>query len=66
MKKLAVVLATLLVLSGCGATSQSDTEKSSDHLKEGSITLSDGRVVTCIIYKHGRAGGLSCDWEGSK
>lgn len=66
MKKFAVVLATLLVLSGCGRTSQSDIEKTSTYLKEGSITLSDGRVVVCIIYKRGYAGGLSCDWEGSK
>ena len=66
MKKLAVVLAILLVLSGCGATRQSDIEKSSANLKEGSITLSDGRVVVCIVYKRGYAGGLSCDWEGSK
>ena len=50
MKKLAVVLAILLVLSGCGTTGQSDIEKSSAFLKEGSITLSDGRVVACIIY----------------
>ena len=66
MKKLAVVLAILLVLSGCGTTRQSDIEKSSANLKEGSITLSDGRVVVCIVYKRGYAGGLSCDWEGSK
>ena len=65
MKKLAVVLASLLILSGCGREGVA-VSRTNDNLTEESITLSDGREVVCVVYKHGRAGGLSCDWEGGK
>ena len=57
----AVVLA--LVLSGCAADGI-EKDSSTDRLREETITLQDGRVVHCIVYKSGYAGGLSCDFEG--
>lgn len=35
-------------------------------LREGELTLKDGRVITCIIHRadNGR-GGLSCDWPSA-
>ena len=65
-KKLAVVLATLLVLSGCGREEGSEQSSSNDRLSEQTITLSDGRVITCVVYRASSKGGLSCDWEGGK
>ena len=65
MKKLAVVLVALLVLSGCGRDG-AEQSSSNDQLSEQTITLSDGRVITCVLYRASRKGGLSCDWEGGK
>lgn len=51
-----------------GFTASEDTiAKTSDaRLREEYMTLSDGRVVTCISWKTAYAGGLSCDWENTK
>nr|DAL41027.1 MAG TPA_asm: hypothetical protein [Caudoviricetes sp.] len=37
-----------------------------DGLKENRVNLTDGRTVTCVVYRGGYAGGVSCDWEGAK
>lgn len=31
-------------------------------LYEDKVTLSDGRVVTCITFSGFKRGGVSCDW----
>jgi len=56
-----LVLAIMMMLSGC-SSSDGDYTTSTGDLREQSITLSDGRVVTCIVYQGYRKGGLSCDW----
>ncbi|WP_180297908.1 hypothetical protein [Snodgrassella alvi] len=35
------------------------------HIGETSITLRDGRKITCLTYRDGYAGGLSCDWHNT-
>ncbi|WP_180296960.1 hypothetical protein [Snodgrassella alvi] len=36
------------------------------HMVETSITLSDGRKITCLIYRSRYYGsGLSCDWHNT-
>lgn len=64
----------VLALSSCGSASDESTVPSpgtSDvdsggELSEQSITLRDGREVTCVVYASYKSGGLSCDWNPSK
>lgn len=59
MKRSAAGLAALaLLLTGCA----SGEETNDGTVRERSVELSDGRTVTCLTYKVGYAGGLSCDW----
>lgn len=51
-----------LTLTGCGVDENGVPVGAS--LYEVHHTLEDGRTVTCVAYKGGHAGGLSCDWEG--
>ncbi len=68
---LAAVGALVLGLAGCssapstGGAPELDEESGiiSTDLFERSIKLTDGRVITCIIYEGYRKGGLSCDWN---
>lgn len=71
-KTVAVLLiaASALILSGCASrqidnSSNSDQENSTTErlLYEDTITLSDGRKITCVEYANGYEGGVSCDWE---
>lgn len=64
-KRIAVVTAlSVLLLTGCGVA---DTETGvSTGLEQNTISLKDGRQVTCVVYKAGYAGGLSCDWDNAK
>ena len=56
--------ALTLALSGC-ATGESDPttgEKTNLDVRRVQV---DGRIVTCIVYRAGYAGGLSCDWNNA-
>lgn len=63
----ALALASALLLTGCGSggspASDERAGKSSNSLYERTITLTDGRTITCVLYSS--AGGLSCDWENA-
>ena len=63
-RKMMVVAVAALLLTGCGAA-DADTGKSTN-LSEKKIALKDGRQVTCVVYKAGYAGGLSCDWDNAE
>lgn len=71
MRVAKAVMAGIIVLaavSGCSGPAVDRTVRVDDNrLDERTIILSDGREITCVVYKAGRAGGLSCDWmEGKK
>lgn len=59
----ACTLTMTLMLTACGAENWDSTHEK--HLTPKVITV-DGRDVTCVIYKSGNGGGLSCDWEGAR
>lgn len=60
----AAVLAIGLTACSSGGSPDSDEKAgaSSDKLYERTITLTDGRVITCVVYSRYQAGGVSCDW----
>lgn len=58
------LVALAFTLTGCGV--DEDGVPAGGSLHELHRTLEDGRAVTCIMYKGGYAGGLSCDWEGAR
>lgn len=64
-----VALTAALALTGCatGGSPESDDNagRKSDTLYERAIDLTDGRTVTCVVYRWGYAGGVSCDWAGA-
>ena len=61
-----VVATALLTLTGCSApVVEGATGEEGYALSENALRLSDGRTVTCVVYKAGYAGGLSCDWDGA-
>lgn len=53
-------IALALTLTACGAENWDSSHEK--NLTPKVVTV-DGREVTCILYKSGYAGGLSCDWE---
>lgn len=66
---IALGLASLVALTGCGTDSQKSVEYDNTgtrNFTETSIHLKDGRDVTCIIWASGPAGGPSCDWANAK
>lgn len=65
IRKLAVA-ALIAATVGLVACSPADPASDSDRIRETTERLSDGRTVTCLAYKSGYAGGLSCDWEGAR
>ena len=72
-RTVAIVLATItmaLGLTSCATggspSNDSGAGGSSGSLYERTITLTDGRDVTCVIYHAGYGGGLSCDWAHTK
>ena len=68
MRALLAAIALALSLTACGSSSGTDggssEPKQDKELTESSITLKDGREITCVIYKddYYEQGGLSCDW----
>jgi hypothetical protein len=65
---IAIGLAGLLVsLTGCGLL---DNDPTNPPPGGGSFGVTDvnvhGKNVTCVTWKLGYAGGLSCDFQGAK
>lgn len=74
-----VALVATLALAGCGAVrdyeentdgdSSVSQNSSTQGIEERHITLSDGRVITCITWVdsgyqyENTAAGISCDWN---
>lgn len=67
-----------LGLGACGVPYEESTSKQQGQvdlkkeqapigLSESTITLQDGRTVTCVVYNDAMApqGGISCDWESA-
>lgn len=55
----------LTALVGCAPGGVSNGWGSAD-LEPVTVTLNDGRAVTCVALIGYSKGGLSCDWEGAK
>lgn len=67
MKKTITTLAIVaaLALTGCGSVDKnvSGTEK----ITASTVTLPDGRKVTCVKYNSNNyVGGVTCDWDSAK
>lgn len=60
--KFVLALAFAATVAACSATPTGIVDTNSSALTERTITLSDGRTITCITYASGSAGGVSCDW----
>lgn len=62
-----VLLTAALVLTGCSApyAESSDTDQVDGNLYEQNFRLSDGRTVTCIVFRDNYKGGVTCDWENA-
>lgn len=75
-----VLLGTALaILTGCGSPASGgggsgivSQKENSNGFSESTITLSDGREITCITWseydlvREGASGGVSCDWGASE
>ncbi len=68
MKRLLAMtaLAVVLLTAGCTTTEGQEQDRTTDTLRQESITLDDGRTVQCVIYASGYKGGVSCDWESAR
>ena len=65
MKRIIPTLAIVgLLLTGC--VSGNANTNNDVLLHEVSITLKDGREITCVKYSAHNQGGLSCDWNDAK
>ena len=64
---LAIAAAVAISLAGCGSGGSPETDSkaggTSSYLYEGSVTLTDGRQVTCIVNAWG---GVDCDWDNAR
>lgn len=65
----ALAACAVLGLTSCSSGGSPDSDGSAgdtlSSLYERTISLTDGRTVTCIVYIGGYKGGLSCDWDGA-
>lgn len=64
-----LAFAAVMILAGCGSpANQVRLQEGNDstRLTEVHQVLSDGRTVTCLKYRYGNAGGLSCDWANAR
>ena len=65
MKRIIPALAIAgLLLTGCVSGNANTSDEG--RLHEDSITLKDGREITCVNYSSYNQGGLSCDWNNAK
>lgn len=76
MEKIVIVLTALVLLSGCGATTdemerrdarEKQTVRENDfgpgRTVARNVTLPDGSKVVCVIWDGNQAGSISCDWD---
>lgn len=63
---IAVVALALLILTGCGGNDPANPSTESSGTYRIVDVNAKGRSVTCISWKNGYAGGLSCDWAGAR
>ena len=64
MTRLAAIAAAALTLAlaGCATGEPDPTTGEKTNLDVRRVQVDD-RIVTCIVYRAGYAGGLSCDWN---
>lgn len=62
MRRLLLISILAMLLLACASSDDASDSVSTRSLSEREITLVDGRTITCISYKAGYGGGLSCDW----
>lgn len=63
---IAIMLLLIVMVAFNSSENTPDSNKkvnSVSGLSEWKYTLSDGRIITCIVYQGGYAGGLDCDWK---
>lgn len=70
--KLIIAAIAAFFIAGCEMTEAEKAEARkiyvemlTSRIKETHMTLSDGREITCLVYREHRAGGLSCDWHNT-
>lgn len=61
----------MLTLVGCGSGAEeepgnNEQDSNVSTIKEAHVKLQDGRDVTCLTFKRGYGGGMSCDWANAK
>lgn len=63
-----LLFAAVMSLAGCTPANEVRLQEGNENtrLTEVHQVLSDGRTVTCLKYKNGYAGGLSCDWANAR
>lgn len=64
-----LAFAAVMIITSCatpGNEVRLQEGNDSTRLTEVHQVLSDGRTVTCLKYRYGNAGGLSCDWANAK
>lgn len=63
-----LAFAAVMILAGCSPANEVRLQEGNDstRLTEVHQVLSDGRTVTCLKYRYGNAGGLSCDWANAQ
>ena len=62
----AVAAGTIALMTALTACSAEDWDSTHEKNLTPKVITVDDREVTCVIYKSGYAGGLSCDWEGAR
>ena len=62
-KRLIVAGMLALGLAGCSAESEAATNTDVSGIV---VPLLDGGSVTCVVYEGYKAGGITCDWEGTR
>lgn len=64
-KRLIVAGMLALGLAGCSAGPSGDVATNTD-VSGIVVPLPDGGSVTCVVYEGYKAGGITCDWEGTR
>jgi ABC-type glycerol-3-phosphate transport system substrate-binding protein len=59
-KALVVAVLAALTLTACGTPAEAPGESKGSF--RTTVVNVDGRGVQCVTWKHGYAGGVSCDW----
>ena len=64
MKKIAIIIAAALALSGCTPPPEGDSrlERAKDETHVVLKELPNGEIVTCVAYSGGYGKSISCNW----